>query len=128
MSALSDYAENKVLDAIGGNATFTTPTNVYLGLSTGSLADDNSGTELSGNSYARVSVSFGAAASGTMSNDAAIEFAAATGSWGSVSHWGLYDALTGGNLLVHGSFTTAKTIASGDVLKVATGDLDITAA
>ena len=128
MSALSDYAENKVLDVLGANATFTAPSNVYLGLSTGSLGDDNSGTELTGNNYSRVSVSFGAAASGTMSNDAAIEFAAATGSWGSVSHWGLFDAASSGNLLVHGSFTTAKTIASGDVLKVATGDLDITAA
>jgi len=128
MSALSDYAENKVLDVLGANATFTAPAAVYLGLSTGSFADDNSGTELTGNNYARVSVSFGAAASGTMSNDAAIEFAAATGAWGSVSHWGLFDASSGGNLLVHGSFTTAKTIASGDVLKVATGDLDITAA
>lgn len=128
MSALSDYAENKVLDVLGANATFTAPSNVYLGLSTGSLGDDNSGTELTGNNYSRVSVSFGAAASGTMSNDAAIEFAAATGSWGSVSHWGLYDASSAGNLLVHGSFTTAKTIASGDVLKIATGDLDITAA
>jgi len=128
MSALSDYAENKVLDVLGANATFTAPSNVYLGLSTGSLGDDNSGTELTGNNYSRVSVSFGAAASGTMSNAAAIEFAAATGSWGSVSHWGLYDAASSGNLLVHGSFTTAKTIGSGDVLKVATGDLDITAA
>ena len=128
MSALSDYAENKVLDVLGANATFTAPSNVYLGLSTGSLGDDDSGTELTGNNYSRVSVSFGAAASGTMSNDAAIEFAAATGSWGSVSHWGLYDASGAGNLLVHGSFTTAKTIASGDVLKIATGDLDITAA
>lgn len=128
MSALSDYAENKVLDAIGGNATFTTPTNVYLGLSTGSMADDDSGTELSGSGYARVSVSFGAAASGTMSNDAAIEFSAATGSWGSVSHWALYDALTAGNQLLNGAFTTAKTIDSGDVLKIAVGDLDITAA
>jgi hypothetical protein len=128
MSALSDYAENKVLDVLGANATFTAPSNVYLGLSTGSLGDDNSGTELSGNNYSRVSVSFGAAASGTMSNDAAIEFAAATGSWGSVSHWGLYDASSSGNLLLHGSFSAAKTIASGDVLKVATGDLDITAA
>ena len=128
MSALSDYAENKVLDVLGANATFTAPSNVYLGLSTGSLGDDDSGTELTGNNYSRVSVSFGAASSGTMSNDAAIEFAAATGSWGSVSHWGLYDASASGNLLVHGSFTTAKTIASGDVLKIATGDLDITAA
>ncbi len=128
MSALSDYAENKVLDAIGANATFTAPSAVYLGLSTGSLGDDNSGTELTGNNYSRVAVSFGAASSGTMSNDAAIEFAAATGSWGSVSHWALYDASSSGNQLVHGAFTAAKTIASGDVLKIATGDLDITAA
>lgn len=129
MSALSDYAENKVLDAIGANATFTTPSAVYLGLSTGSFNDDGSGTEISGNNYARVAVSFGSAASGTMSNDAAIEFAAATGSgFGTVSHWGLFDAASSGNLLVHGSFSASKQISSGDVLKIAVGDLDITAA
>lgn len=128
MSALSDYAENKVLDAITGTTTFTAPTNVYLGLSTASMADDDSGTELSGSGYARVSVSFSAASGGTTSNSAAIEFSAATGSWGSVSHWALYDALTGGNQLLNGAFSAAKTIASGDVLKINTGDLDITAA
>ena len=53
MSALSDYAENKVLDVLGANATFTAPSNVYLGLSTGSLGDDDSGTELTGNNYSR---------------------------------------------------------------------------
>ena len=129
MSALSDYAENKVLDVIGANATFTAPSAVYLGLSTGSFNDDGSGTEISGNNYARVAVSFGSAASGTMSNDAAIEFAAAPGSgFGTVSHWGLFDAASSGNLLVHGSFSASKAIASGDVLKIAVGDLDITAA
>ena len=129
MSALSDYAENKVLDVLGANATFTAPSAVYLGLSTGSFNDDGSGTEISGNNYARVAVSFGSAASGTMSNDAAIEFAAATGSgFGTVSHWGLFDASSSGNLLVHGSFSASKAIASGDVLKIAVGDLDITAA
>ena len=128
MSALSDYAENKVLDVLGANATFTAPSAVYLGLSTGSFNDDGSGTEISGNNYARVAVSFGSAASGTMSNDAAIEFAAATGNWGSVSHWALFDASSSGNMLVSGSFTSAKTITSGDVLKIAVGDLDITAA
>ena len=55
--------------------------------------------------------------------------AAATGSgFGTVSHWGLFDAASSGNLLVHGSFSASKTIASGDVLKIAVGDLDITAA
>ena len=128
MSALSDYAENKVLDVLGANATFTAPSAVYLGLSPGAFNDDASGTELTGNNYSRVAVSFGNAASGTMSNDAAIEFAAATGNWGSVSHWALFDASSSGNMLVSGSFTSAKTITSGDVLKIAVGDLDITAA
>ncbi len=128
MSALSDYAENKVLDVLGANATFTTPSAVYLGLSLGAFNDDASGTELTGSNYSRVAVSFGAASSGTMSNDAAIEFAAATGTWGSVSHWALFDASSSGNMLVSGSFTSAKTITSGDVLKIAVGDLDITAA
>ena len=128
MSALSDYAENKLLDHILGTTSFTMPTTVYVGLSTGSFGDDNSGTELTGNGYARKSISFGAASSGTASNDAAVEFAAATGSWGTVSHFGLYDASTGGNLLIHGALTASKVIATGDILKIAIGDMDITAA
>ena len=128
MSALSDYLENEILDHILSVGAYTMPTNVYVGLSTGSFGDDNSGTELTGNNYARKVASFGAASSGASSNDAAIEFAAATGSWGSVSHFGIFDASSSGNLLIHGAFTTAKTIASGDILKIPTGDLDITAA
>lgn len=128
MSAMSDYLENEILDHILGTGAYTMPTTVYVGLSTGSFGDDNSGTELTGNNYARVSATFSAAASGTTSNSAAIEFAAATGSWGSVSHFGIFDAASAGNLLIHGAFTTAKTIASGDILKISTGDLDITAA
>ena len=128
MSAMSDYLENEILDHILSVGSYTMPTNVYVGLSTGSFADDNSGTEITGNNYARVVASFGAAASGTASNDAAIEFAAATGSWGSISHFGIFDASSSGNLLIHGAFTAAKTIASGDILKISTGDLDVTAA
>jgi len=128
MSALSDHLENELLDHILSVGSYTMPTNVYVGLSTGSFGDDNSGTELTGNNYARKVASFGAASSGASSNYAAIEFAAATGSWGSVSHFGIFDAASSGNLLIHGAFTTAKTIASGDILKIPTGDLDITAA
>tara|TARA_R100001510_G_C7656556_1_gene216710 strand:- start:4171 stop:4563 length:393 start_codon:yes stop_codon:yes gene_type:complete len=130
MSALSDYAENKVLNALLGNATFTTPSNVYVGLATASFNDDGSGTELSGNNYSRVSASFTSATGtgGTTSNSSAIEFAAATGSWGSVSHFGLFDASTSGNLLCHGAFSSAKTITTGDILRIATGELDVTIA
>lgn len=127
MSAMSDYLENKVLDHILATTSYTAPATVYVGLSTGSFGDDNSGTELSGSGYARVAASFGAAASGTASNDAAIEFSAASGDWGTVSHFGIFDASTTGNLLIHGSFTASKVIATGDILKIATGDMDISA-
>mgnify|MGYP003123692227 FL=1 len=127
MSALSNYAENEILDHLLGTGAYTMPTTVYVGLSTGSFNDDNSGTELTGNNYSRKSVSFGAASSGTASNDAAVEFSAATGSWGTVSHFGLFDASSGGNLLIHGALTASKVIESGDILKLAVGDMDITA-
>lgn len=128
MSAMSDYLENEILDHILGTGAYTMPTTVYVGLSTGSFGDDNSGTELSGSGYARQSISFGAAASGTASNDAAVEFPAATGSWGTVSHFGIFDAASSGNLLIHGALTASKVIATGDILKIAVGDMDITAA
>ena len=128
MSAMNDYLENEILDHILGTGAYTMPTTVYVGLSTGSFNDDNSGTELSGSNYARESISFGAASSGTASNDAAVEFNAATGSWGTVSHFGIFDALTSGNLLIHGALTASKVIETGDILKIAIGDMDITAA
>ena len=128
MSAMSDYLELKFLDHFTGRASTSAPSADYLGLSTGSMADDNSGTELSGSGYARQAITFAAAASGSIASNAAVEFPAATGSWGSVSHWAIYDASTSGNQLFHGSFASAKTIATGDILKVASGDLTITAA
>ena len=129
MSAMSDYLENEILDHILGTGAYTMPTTVYVGLAIASFNDDNSGAELTGNNYAREIATFSVAASGTTSNSGAIEFNPATGSaWGLVSHFGIFDALTSGNLLIHGSFTTAKTIDVGDILKIAIGDLDVTAA
>ncbi len=128
MSAMSDYLENEILDHILRNAAYTPASTVYIGLSTGSFADDNSGTELTGNAYARQSIAFDAASSGTTDNTSAIDFPTATGSWGAVSHWGLFDAASSGNLLIHGAFSASKTVASGDILRIAAGELDITAA
>ena len=128
MTALSDHLENEILDHILGTGAYTMPSSVYVGLSTSSFNDDNSGTELSGSGYTRKVATFAAAASGTTSNNAAVEFPAATGSWGDVSHFGLFDASSSGNLLIHGAFSVSKTVSSGDILKIAVGDLDITAA
>jgi len=128
MSAMSDYLENEILDHILGTGAYTMPSTVYVGLSTGSFNDDNSGTELSGSGYARQSIAFNAATSGTADNSGAVDFPAATGSWGTVSHFGLFDASTSGNLLIHGALTASKVVDTGDILRIAAGDMDITAA
>ena len=127
MSAMSDYLELKFLDHFTGTASTSAPSAVYLGLATASLQDDASGTELTGNNYSRKAITFASASSGSIASNSAVEFDPATGSWGAVSHWGIFDASSSGNLLFHGSFTSAKTIASGDILKVASGALTITA-
>ena len=128
MSAMSDYLENEILDHILGTGAYTMPSTVYVGLSTGSFNDDNSGTELSGSGYARQSIAFNAASNGTADNSGAVDFPAATGPWGTVSHFGLFDASTSGNLLIHGALTASKTVATGYILRIAAGDMDITAA
>ena len=131
MSAMSDYLENKLLDHILATTAFSAPSAVYLGLSIASMGENAGGTELSGNGYARVGpVAFDAASGGTTDNTAVLDFPANSGStnWGAVAYWSLWDAATGGNMLLHGAFTSAKTIEVNDVLRVAAGDLDITAA
>ena len=127
MSAMSDYLELKFLDHFLSVASTSSPSAVYLGLATGSIGDDASGSELTGNNYSRKAITFASASSGSIASNSAVEFDPATCSWGDVSHCGIFDASSSGNLLFHGSFTASKTIASGDILKVASGSLTITA-
>ena len=128
MSAMSDYLENEILDHILGTGSYTMASGIYVGLATVSFNDDASGAELSCKGYIRKVATFNAAASGAADNSGAVEFPAATSSWGTVSHFGLFDAVSGGNLLIHGAFTTPKLIDTGDILKISAGDLDISAA
>lgn len=126
MAALSDYAENKVLDHLTGRAAWTKPTATYLALFTAAPNDAGGGTEATGGSYARQEVTFGAASGGTISNSAAVNFTSMPA--GTFTHFGLFDASTTGNLLVHGALTASKTTGAGDTIQFAIGDLDITAA
>lgn len=123
MAELSNYLENKLLDHVLRNTSYTSPTTVYVGLYTSDPADDNSGTEVSGGSYARQILSVTTATGGIVTSSADVTFPQATASWGTISHIGLLDALSSGNLLMHTALTTSKTIDSGDVLKISTGSL-----
>ena len=130
MAALSDYAEKLILDYLMTSGSSTRPTAWYVALYTSAPSDAGGGTELSGSGYARESAAFAAATSGTgtTSNSGAIVFTADGGDWGSVTHMGIHDAVSGGNLLWHGALAAAKTVLDGDSLEFAVGNIDLTVA
>jgi len=128
MAEMSNYLENALINATLRNTAYTSPTTVYLALYTTDPTDADSGTEVSGNAYARQSITFGAPSNGVSTNSAAIEFPQATGSWGTVAYVGIRDASTAGNLLYHTPLDASKTIATGDVFRVAVGSLSVTLA
>lgn len=128
MSEISNYLENALVNATLRNTAYTSPTTVYLALFTTDPTDADSGTECSGTSYARQAITFGAPSNGVTTNSAAIEFPQAGGAWGTITHVGIRDALTIGNLLYHTPLDASKTIATGDVFRVASGSLSVTLA
>ncbi len=123
--SFSNYLENKLLLHTFGATAYTAPTTLYLAIHTTNPVEDNTGTEVSGSAYARQTVAF-TVTTNTASNTAAVEFPTATGSWGTLTHVGVYDALTSGNLLAYAALTTNKIIDTNDVFRVPVGDLDIT--
>lgn len=123
--SFSNYLETKVLDHVFGGTAYTAPSTLYLALFTANPNEDGSGTEVSGGGYARQSVAF-TISGNTASNTAAVEYPTATANYGTVSHVGIYDASSSGNLIAYAALTSSKTIETGDVFRVPTGDLDIT--
>jgi len=128
--SLTNAFETHTLQYLLTTDSLTRPTSWYIALFTSDPTDTGSaGTEVStGTGYARTAVTF-TVSGDTPSNSAAVEFSAASGgNWGTISHIGVMDASTGGNMIVHSALTTAKAINDGDVFRIPTGDLDITAA
>lgn len=128
MPGLSNYAEDLVLDWLFTTTSVTRPTTWFVALYTVAPSEGGGGTEVSGGSYARQSVTF--TVSGTAptqaANSTAVEFPTATGSWGTVVAAAIFDASTSGNMLAYADLTTSKTIDSGDVLRFNASTLVIT--
>jgi hypothetical protein len=132
MSNATNFLENELLDHLlqKGTADYTSPANLYIGLFT-AVADAEAGTvtEVSGNDYARTSVSFNTASGGSSTNDGDVTFPAANGGdWGTITHIGLYDASTAGNLLIVGSLSASKTVSDGDIFQISDTNLTISLA
>lgn len=122
---MSNYLENALINATLRNTSYTSPTTVYVSLFTSDPTDAGTGTEVSGGSYARTAVTFGAPSSGVSTNSGDVTFPTATGTWGTVGWIGINDASTSGNLLYHSPLDVAKSITTGDVFKIATGNLSV---
>jgi hypothetical protein len=123
--SFTNFLETEILDHVFAGNAYSAPSNVYLGLYTATPNDAGGGTELSGSGYARQTMAMSVSGN-TATNSAAEEFATATGSWGTVTHVGVFDASSSGNLLAYGALSASKAIATGDVFRIPAGDLDIT--
>lgn len=128
MSAISNYLENALINGTLRASSYTAPTTVYVALFTSDPTDAGSGTECSGSAYVRQSATFAAPSNGASTTSADIQFPQAGGSWGTITHFGIFDASSSGNLLYHGALTVSKTIDTGDVFKIAAGSLTVTLA
>ena len=126
MAGLTNYLEDKIWNHVFGSTTYTKPTNWYVGLLTATPSDSASGTEVSGGSYARQVCAFTITGTGTAEakNTSAITFPTATADWGIIGWVGIYDSLTGVNLVAYQnlqksdfSTSTTKTVNDGDIFK-----------
>ncbi len=129
MGSFSDYTEDALLNHLFSKADYAPPT-IYVGLSTTDPGDNGAGlSEPTGNGYARVETAaadWNVAIDGLLNNANTILFSPAIGDWGTLTHFALFDAATGGHMLVHGTLARPKTIDSGDSARFASGELDIT--
>lgn len=128
----NEYLRNTLLNEAFGGTAWTPPATLYIGLSTTAIADNGTGATEPTGGYARQAVTnnktnFTTATGATneVSNSTEISFPEATGAWGTITHFFVSDALTGGNVLTSGALTTAKTVASGDIANFPIGSIVI---
>jgi hypothetical protein len=131
--AISNYLADATLNHVYRNTALTSPTTVYVALFTTATGDDGSGTECTGTDYAREAATFGApgneGGNRGISNSAIVDFGTdSDGTFGTISHFAIFDAATNGNMLDHGALDASKTPSAGDPVSFAIGELTITRA
>lgn len=125
----TNYLENAILDHILKGTAMTQPANIYISLHTDNPGETGALTyEVSGSGYQRkLTNTWLAASDGVKKNSGAITFSPANGgNWGLISHFGIHDAQSGGNMLYYGQFLVPKNIYDGDALEIPDQSLTIT--
>lgn len=127
MAALSNYAEKLLLDWLMTSGAATRPTAWYVALFTAAPSDSGGGTEVSTGGYSRQALTCGAASTpaGSTTNTASLTFTAGGAAFGTVTHIGIFDAASAGNLLWHGAATSSKFVDDGDSYVFDIGDIQL---
>ena len=127
--SFGDWLENAAVDWAFGGSTPTRPSARWVSLHTGDPGDTGANEQNGTNDlgYARKSATFGAASGGVASNSSAPSWTSSdTGDWTQSTHFGVWDAETGGNFLGGGALTTARTLGPGDSATFAAASLTVT--
>ena len=124
----SNYLSNSALNHAFKNTAMIQPANLYISLHTGDPSLDGTNNEVSGFAYSRVNHNSWTIATGRfIHNDGVVDFPYANGgSWGTVTHFGVWDAITGGNYFCGGALTVSKAVGDGDTIQIADSALTIT--
>lgn len=138
MSQMSDYLEDAIRNYFKGSAFPAVPTDLLIALYTAAPSDSGGGTEVTtGVGYWRAALAAsgwtsGAAGGGSISNTGAITFPTASGSWGTITHVGVFDdlAIAGGGSTTLAAdpalgatnfkFTAVTNFAVGDWIRIGT--------
>lgn len=122
----TNYLENAIVNHVLRNTAYTSPTSVHIGLFTAAPGEAGGGTEVSGNAYARQAVTFGAPTDGVCLNTALVQFPIATPSgWGTVTHFAIFDAATGGNMLYHAALGASLVVNASTRVEFAIGQISV---
>lgn len=122
MGQLSNFLENKLLDK-SFRATDFTVTTAYVSLHTADPGETGA-SEVTGGSYARQAGTFGVASARGTDNTGNIDFVSMPAA--TVTHVGIWDAVSAGNFLWGGALDASKTTNSGDTFRFNTGELNVT--
>ena len=127
--SFSKYLEDKMMQHAFCGVQYTVPQTLYLALYVSNPTDNDTGTEVNGAGYARVPITFNTpTVSGqktVIANALQITLAQATADWGTVTHYGIRDAATGGNLLAYSSLAISKSIQTGDQPEFPVGGITV---
>lgn len=124
--SMSNYLEQAVLNHTLRGTAYTQPAALYVALYTTDPTDANTGTEVTGGAYARQTITFGAASGGQIQNSSVVTFPVATASWGTVTHVGILDASSAGNLLYSGALSASQTVAINNQLIFSANAITVT--